>query len=1077
MRHLIANSGIQFLTQEVTFNPAKPLTLSNGKPLRYSFYDETDQIDGTRQFGLLTYNDADGKYVPVSELASSDEAVLYTPDGREELDASGVVRMNPEVSTDDFTSYEAGDEGMITVNNLVTYRVPNPDGSHGTVMAFGILLDKWLPMPMYRLEEDGITDSQPMGWCRMKMQIVDPEVDKKTGKIMETNFSKEKSYRIVWAFDTQLDDEGLTGLRPTIYEGEESADFSLCNKVDQMIDFMSSGEDFHAFAEYIASILCVDFGSEENKMYKCYYIYFVNFIRLLGTPEITLHNNDNRKIPVDLVLDIGNSRTCGVLFEEGDFTKSKMLELRDLTDPWIRYENKSFDMRVVFRKADFGSDIVLSDDESLFKWRSFVRIGEEARRLVYLSMDDDGITQKTTNYSSPKRYLWDTKPYEGQWENLATVTDSFNIMLSNDIEVPVLSELFADDGTYLGHDDKSSDGKISIDEKKNHFSRSSLMTMALIEVFQHAIAQINSIPYREKWGDVDSKRYIRNVIVTCPTAMPQREQGILRQCAEDAYDALTHCIPGLPMATITPTAASIKKSADPYLLPEEKTWNYDEASCCQLVYLYAEIAQRYAGETDKFFELKGHVRPELAQDGYNRKALTIGSVDIGAGTTDLMICSYKYDGEGRSRVTPIPLFWDSFYLAGDDILRNIIQNLIIEGADHRMKDIGGVSAALKARIVDMTDEELCALPCLTDQYDEDGNIVYQGNIVYLGKVDAICKESDEDEKKHLKAAFASNLIHDFFGEDKAMMGYRDRRCRTDFNTQISVPIAQRYMELLRTHRPSKLYTFDELFPDVKPAKYLLEYFKNHFGFKFEELSWRFDPEAMASVVRTTMEPLMRQLALVLYSEHCDIIVLSGRPTSLDAITDLFIKYVPTSPDRLIRLNEYRIGSFFPTADGQGYFYDQKSIVAVGGMVAYLASVKGLKGFVLDLDEMKKRMHSTANYIGEYKSRRRQVIEAPLTPEMPTATLTINVFPAFLGCRQLSAYTYQARPLFAIYNHSKAKSLTITLSRETPEDVVIYDTTDQNGNAVSIKDVELRQQSITENGSYWLDKGEFELTIV
>lgn len=72
-------------------------------------------------------------------------------------------------------------------------------------------------------------------------------------------------------------------------------------------------------------------------------------------------------MPVDLVLDIGNSRTCGVLFEEGDFTKSKMLELRNLSKPWISYENKSFDMRIAFRKADFGNDIVL--DEDIFQWK------------------------------------------------------------------------------------------------------------------------------------------------------------------------------------------------------------------------------------------------------------------------------------------------------------------------------------------------------------------------------------------------------------------------------------------------------------------------------------------------------------------------------------------------------------------------------------------------------------------------------------------------------------------------------------------------------------------------------------
>ena len=358
--------------------------------------------------------------------------------------------------------------------------------------------------------------------------------------------------------------------------------------------------------------------------------------------------------------------------------------------------------------------------------------------------------------------------------------------------------------------------------------------------------------------------------------------------------------------------------------------------------------------------MKGHVRPELAEQGYNDKSLTIGTIDIGAGTTDIMICSYQYEGTGATRITPEPLFWDSFYLAGDDILRNLVQNVVIEGKDVGTPNLGNISSALTSRIINMADTELKAMPCLD-------------NIVYRTKVNDICLTDDDEEKKEKKIAFASNLIHDFFGTDSSMMGFKDRRCRNDFNTQISVPIAQKMLELLRTHRPSKLYSYDELFPDVKPAEYLLNYFEHHFGFRFEELSWRFNPDEIADIVKSTMEPLMKQLALVFYTQHCDIIVLAGRPTSLDPITELFIKYIPTSPDRLIRLNDYRVGSWFPTADGQGYFYDQKAIVAVGAMVGYRASHSGLKGLVLDFCQMIKKMKKgnellKFNYAKEHKKK-------------------------------------------------------------------------------------------------------------
>lgn len=223
---------------------------------------------------------------------------------------------------------------------------------------------------------------------------------------------------------------------------------------------------------------------------------------------------------------------------------------------------------------------------------------------------------------------------------------------------------------------------------------------------------------------------------------------------------------------------------------------------------------------------------------------------------------------------------------------------------------------------------------------------------------------------------------------------------------------------------------------------------------------------------------MKQLALVFYSQRCDIIVLSGRPTSLDAITEIFIKYIPTSPDRLIRLNEYRVGNWFPTADGQGYFYDQKAIVAVGAMVGFQASGQGMEGLVLDLKKMTQKMTSTANYIGEYNSRQRQVATALLSPTSTTATLQISVFPAFLGCRQLDAAIYQARPLYAIYNHGSANTLQIRITRNFHEDkeaLMIEEVTDIEYRNRK-KDVELVAQSLVDDGKYWLDKGEFELTI-
>jgi hypothetical protein len=1063
MEHLIVNSGIQFISTEKEFNPAEQLAFSNGRTLKYSFCEPADPLTGDLFFDLLYYHSQEGVYIPLDELRRSEKTELR-PNGREELDEAGMQKMKRGESTTTFSTYKDGDESIFNINSLGGYRVKSRyDGTQKT--AFELLLGKWLPMPMFERDIDGTTSNDPFTWCRVKIERVGDGSKKDTGR-----------YRFLWAFDTTLgdndplaypnnlitfgeDNNAITHYkRPYFYDDEsETKEFCLSNRADQLLDFMSTSQYFSAFSDYISSLLG-QLDRNESHKYIGYYIYLVNFIRVIGAaPEVTLHNNTRKQIDVDLVLDIGNSRTCGVLFEEGDFTKAMMLEIRDMSDPSKTYE-KSFDMRLAFRKADFGNDIVLDDDA--FEWRSFVRIGDEAKRLVYRSLEEDGLSERTTNYSSPKRYLWDIKPFDGKWENLITINDPYGVKLAGNIYIPGLSELFDHTGNYIGPNgtDTNPDG--------SNYSRSSLMTFVLIEIFQQAQAQINSIKFRNKHGNMDCRRQLRNIILTCPTAMPIKEQVKLRQCAEDAINALKQSmsISGNPQVIPTSQSLSVKDNND---TEGKRMWSYDEASCCQLVYLYAEIAQRYSGEIHKFFELKGHERPEEKADGYEGNSLTIGSIDIGAGTTDVMICSYQCKGKGTSLLTPIPLYWDSFYMAGDEILRNIIQNLVIEGKESGIPEMGNIFNALHARLKAMSNEELKQLPCI------------KNSTVYEGKIYDIVNEINEERRASLVKAFALNLLRDFFGYDSSMMGHRDRRCRVDFNTQISQPLAQMFMELLRLKRPSRVYTYHEIFTNLEPADYLLEYFEQHFGFSFKELTWRFDPQEVATIVKNTLEPLMRQLSVVLYAHHCDVLILAGRPSSLDPITELFIKYMPISPDRLIRLNDYRVGTWYPFADGLGYFYDQKSVVAVGAMVGHLASSMGFNGLSIDFSRMIQDMKSTAHYIGDYNTRRQQVPTSYLTPGKSSATVQFVVFPAFIGCKQLDSPLYQARPLYAIYNNTNSHSLRVTLTRnyhESREDLEIDEVMDDQGNTLPKSSVDLVLQSITDDGKYWLDKGEFELSV-
>ena len=1049
MLHLISDSGIQFYHKEVEFDPDQQLTLPGGRPLKYSFCNMQNTTTGERVFDLLTYHSGVGKFIPVNEIVR-DNAMEKLADGRSKLDECGVETLLGTVNAALYTQINPGDGNeMFTINSLGSFRTPNPSNIHEKVRAFDLLLGKWLPMPMFEWQH-GVSGDVPYGWCRLK-------IDEKG----EGSTPGNKRYVLTWAFDTQISEDDMAMFRPSFpVDGLEKMEYTLCNKASNLMQFMSPFGDFTVFSHYLSQLLGLASGTT-NLKYIGFYIYLINFIRLIdGAPEVTLHRCDPRKEkPVDLVLDIGNSRTCGLLFEDGDFSKVTMLALRDLSDPSKTSEHP-FDMRLVFRQADFGNDIVIEDEE-MFNYPSMVRIGEEAKKLVYKSAQNEGLWASTTNYSSPKRYLWDTRLFKHKWEFLTTDDDPLYIRSAENIYIPELSDLFDASGEFI----RDPFSALEPTDGHTHYSRASLMTFVMIEILQQACMQINSIEFR-KYGDLNCKRTLRNLILTCPTAMPMAEQIKLRQSAIDAIDALRMVYPEgkFPKVEVYPQVDKLTGGSEGNGYGESKaTWIYDEATCCQLVYLNAEISERYNGRAKDFFDLKGHVRPELAAEGYTDKAVTVASVDIGAGTTDVMVCSYKYDSNGT--LTPRPIFWDSFYVAGDDILRNIIQNIIIEDPGSDNPDMGSVFSALTARLDHMSVDEIAAIPQIK-RHD-----------FYLNLIGSLRSSASETETKALKQILVSNLLRNFFGADSRLLDLKDRSCRVDFNTQISHPMAQFFMELLRLERPSRVYSFDEIFSDIKPSGYLLDYFAEHFGFRFENLKWRYDPERTADIVKSTMEKLLQQISVVLYAHHCDIIVLAGRPTSINAITELFVKYLPVMPERLVRLNEYRPGQWYPLSDPEGYFTDQKAVVAVGAMVGYLASTKGFNGLNIDFEEMTKQFSSTANYISIYRDDK--MADTIMTPSHNSATLSLSVFPSFFGTKQFDQPLYEGRPIYALYNHSGRQRIRVTLSRdfqEDPEKITIEDISDENGDQIPMDQIEFMGQSIVNDGQHWLDKGVFELSV-
>jgi len=610
--------------------------------------------------------------------------------------------------------------------------------------------------------------------------------------------------------------------------------------------------------------------------------------------------------------------------------------------------------------------------------------------------------EKNRTFSSPKHYVWDNKPQQKPWGYVVLKQETDRQMW-----IEGISNYIQSDGT-INH--------VSGNAAHNtNYSRKTLMTLAYLEIIAQSEMQVNSYSYRNSWGDEQVMRRIDRVIISCPTTMSREEQTFLRKCAEDAIQLLYLFYGNTNRQTPIVLPSYRKKVGE--------EWIYDEATCAQFVFLYSEISKRYLNNVRDYFELFGKKRNDLGD--YEKKSLTVGSVDIGAGTTDVMVAAYQYDDANmHCRLTPVPLFWESFYsVAGDHLLKEMIRQLIIEEAD---------SALAK-------------------------------------KLKEVGREKE-----------ASDLNFKFFGEDTAEKTVPSRQLRNKFNLQVSMPVVQHFLELVHTDEMEKEVRFDDIFKDNRPTKQVLDHFKNHFGFSVEDIVWLYKRDVVSKIIEKTFDGLAGKISMLLAYYGCDFVVLSGRPSSLKPLADLFLKYYPVPPNRLIALNDYRVGNWYPAKTRDGTIENTKSVVVIGAMLGcYGVTMGKLSGFSFDLDVLKDQLLPTSNYF--------YYLNNPVFPVDVDSlgSIMINTLPVRIDCRQFDNASYPSRPMYKLdYDVSKPEAvinrikglmpLEITLQRDPVdrEKIKITDVTGINGDHFLPEYFTLHIQSISEDENHWLDTGIF-----
>ncbi len=820
-----------------------------------------------------------------------------------------LLRSPRELNEDD--SILSKDRGRI--RDLVT-GASLPQGNFEKIHldeVFGIFEEKWVPLP-YFMDKS----CAPLNWCRGYLKK-----------------REEHKYRLVLAFDTATSSGDQSGRGSEKHYLSDSAvasglSYSLCSRFDRIFGFLDEGflkslligywKDYMKRAE--RSPAKIETGLTSGLWRGCYQALIYTLLdksvtgnpqmngrRFTGCPAVLVKpfkRFGDAAIDVTMVLDIGNSRVCGLLLEGRESLKSsRSVELRDLSRPEHVYRN-AFSSNVEFASPSFTLKLAELGYTN-FQWHSLVRAGDEALHLSWMLSGNES----RSGMSSPKRYLWDEERARFAWQcnphtdssGKPSLLDSRIANLVNGAGVP----LFREPDSYAAMDAS--------------FSRSSLMMLLLMEIIAQAEQQINSISFRWNGQQRDTPRVLRNIILTVPPGMPLEEVAIFRKHLTDAVAVYWRAMKwDLTPAHEKPDFSS-QAVWPPYPGCEIK---WDEAFCSQAVFLYNEVTSKYSGHWEDFWRVNS-LEAVRNPDSPDRR-ITIATVDIGGGTTDFVINDYRY-GQGGG-IIPEQRFHESFKVAGDDLLLDIIQTYVIPSIRSYLVKRLGFSESFAD---DYIAERLGSEP-------HDNSV----------------QHSTSRKQLTLQVLYpiAVAIINSY--QNYGAENYRDLDGRTF--AQI-LKESGRDLASDRTFARVEAFFSDELRlkKDSRSISILDVVLNMDIHLLHERLATcqsRYDICSKA----------ISFIAEVINQYRCDIVLLSGRPSTLPGIISAFRNKVDLAPSRILQMSSVRVGDWYPFASG-GRIRDPKTAVAVGAMIAYLCEISQIENFYLKVGSCKLR--SNIHYIG------------------------------------------------------------------------------------------------------------------
>jgi hypothetical protein len=624
-------------------------------------------------------------------------------------------------------------------------------------------------------------------------------------------------------------------------------------------------------------------------------------------------------IDVDLIVDLGNTRTAAVLLEtpgqDGRPLRIAPLQVVPRGSPYPdRKENAaSFDKSaiipswLVLHQSVFShleppvdhsqSHIEYEEFQSeatgakRYRKRSsfpqaFVELSPAlvgggnskqgaARILAKSSVETDG----PFFLSSPKRYVWDDQPQDRPyWYALPNSQDVLAGASKSAPLVPLggLIRYFMEQTGADVCSEESHDNILNLlnPQANPTYPRRAAICWFALSIIESAYRQMNAPAYMLSTARVSMPRRLRWIRVTFPAGWTTEEKDSYLAEWKRAIELfkLTHLERGF--------------APGPEKFPALTVDEMDEAVCSQLPIIYAQI-QTLGQDAQRWIDLFG-----------NGEKVTVMNLDIGGGTTDMSVIQYENaNKEGPNigvSLTSKLLFRFGHSIAGDMVVKAVIERVLlpawIKASDRTSFFASKPQArkALKELFGPVNNTILAVDPFMPKKLARITRLVLAPLATLL--LQRVAESDDSNatwEPLDIKELLKENVIIGLTLDDL------NKLCVATMRTYGGIREGDTVAE-----------------PFSAAAKIVV------------------NPEAVNECIKDVFSGVFHHLGIVAAEFKCHMVIVSGKPSELPLVRKLIDEAFPIPPQRIITVKNFPAGRWYPF-NSDGKINDAKTCTVVG----------------------------------------------------------------------------------------------------------------------------------------------------